>query len=70
MAKSKMIAYQKNYLFNSYVGTGKNIFGRIWCEIKSRYWNWRLSFMSEGEVIKRYYALTTKTEVMDLCHRD
>lgn len=70
MPKSNLIKYMKKYLFCSYVGTSNNFFGRVWCGLKSKYWGWRLSFMKEGDIIDRYYALTTKTEVMDLCHKD
>lgn len=70
MSKSNLIEYMKRYLFAYYVGTSTNTIGRIWCKIKAVYWNRRFQFMTEGDIIDRYYALTTKTEVMELCHKN
>lgn len=53
----------KTYLFNYYVGTVTNRFGKL----RSWYWKRKLDKMSEGEIMDRYYELTTKGSEMDLC---
>lgn len=56
MSKSKLIDYQKNYLYQCYVGSGD---GLIW-KLTNLYWTWRLNRMTEGEIMDRYYELTNK----------
>ena len=63
---SKLVENKKNYILCSYIGNKSGIIGAI----KSRYWTWRVNSMSEGEIIKRYYSLTDKTEVMELWLKD
>lgn len=63
MSKSKLIECMKTYLFNYYVGTVTNRFGKL----RSWYWERKLDKMSEGEIMDRYYELTTKGSEMDLC---
>lgn len=70
MPNNKLIESMKKYVFNSYVGKSDNFFGRIWCALKARYWTYKFQFMTEGDIMDRYYELTTRTEEMDLCHRN
>ena len=50
---SKIIRNKANYLLHVYVGDGSGIIG--W--IKTKYWINRIKYMSEGEILKRYYDL-------------
>ena len=70
MPRSKLIDYQRNYVFKSYVGTSHTFIGEVWCWIKAHFWAWRLAHMREGEIIDRYYELITKRKVMDLCQKN
>ena len=56
MAKSKLIEYMKNYLYDTYVPEEDGLLA----EIKDKYWSWKLEHMKEGEIMDRYYQLTTK----------
>lgn len=56
MSKSRLIEYQKNYLFQCYAGNNEGTIGKL----LDKYWKWRLDRMTEGEILDRYYELTNK----------
>lgn len=67
MSKSKLIECMKTYLFNYHVGKRTDT---ITSKMLAWYWGRKLEKMSEGEIMDRYYELTTKGSEMDLCLKD
>lgn len=53
---SRMIESKKKYVLSVYTGTGKGMLHRIKC----RFYEWRISRMTDGEILDKYYELTAK----------
>lgn len=63
---SRLVESKKKYLLRSYIGNNNGIVG----ELKSKFWEWKVGQMSEGEILKRYYELTNGRDDMSLCLKD
>ena len=51
MADKKLIEYKKIYLLNALGGRSS---------LTRKYWKFRISLMSEGEILRRYYKMTQR----------
>lgn len=55
----KVVENNKKYIRSVYIGNTSGIIKMI----LSKYWDWRISLMNDGEILKRYYELTDRTGV-------
>jgi hypothetical protein len=59
---SRMIADKRRYVMSVFMGDSKGILR----DIKSKFYEWKVSHMTDGEILDLYYEMTEKKEAGEI----